>query len=176
MIIKLKEEQGVTIVELLIGLSLLGVVLGVAYSLYFFGMTSFSRGQQQASRQQEARFISRVLSDELRYAREIEVLDVKSENFLEDDSFFYIDERGNVVKAEATKTTILAELGDYDLLSLRFATSSDEGRVVDITIGVTSNSREYELSTSVLLLNLDASSKLPTKSGTILRYRPLQKL
>ncbi len=61
--IRLQRESGFSLVELLIALTLFGVVLSIGYSIHYFGIVSFDRGQNQMERQREARLISRILTE-----------------------------------------------------------------------------------------------------------------
>ena len=70
---KLKEFQGVTIIELMIALTILALVIGLAFTLQSYGLTSFTRGEGLASSQQNARYAARVLSDEVRYGQKVAI-------------------------------------------------------------------------------------------------------
>ena len=68
---KLKDSQGVTIIELMIALTILALVIGLAFTLQSYGLTSFTRGEGLASSQQNARYAARGLSDEVRYGQRL---------------------------------------------------------------------------------------------------------
>lgn len=165
--IELKSAQGVTIVELLIALTLLGVVIAMVYSLYLYGMTSFSRGNQQASKQQEARLIGKILSEEIRYAFEVEVLHNLPVNHRPDDAFILVQD-GTVLKVENGKQIVLADGIKTSDISLVFDTNASDPKV-DFLIVMGSGKDEYELASSIVVLNL--GSTLTDATGSILRYR-----
>lgn len=62
------EEKGLTLVEMIIAISIMGFVLALAYLLFFFGNSSFDRGTAQAHVQQNVRLVDELLKRELRNA------------------------------------------------------------------------------------------------------------
>jgi len=64
----LRSEKGLTLVELLIALALIGLVFALAFSLYAYGVGSFEQGTAQAAYQQKARLVHTLFKKELRNA------------------------------------------------------------------------------------------------------------
>ncbi len=95
--IRLQRESGFSLVELLIALTLFGgVVLSIGYSIHYFGIVSFDRGQNQMERQREARLISRILTEEIRYAKEITITNDTAD--IKDGQVCFLVENGSVVR------------------------------------------------------------------------------
>ena len=70
----IKNSRGVTLVELLISLALVGVVLSIAVSVFLFGNTSFRSGSSQYDLQAKVRFALFELTEDVRFAKEMTIL------------------------------------------------------------------------------------------------------
>lgn len=97
-----KKSDGFSIVELLVVLSLLGIVLALGYMYFGFGVKAYDRGEQRAIAQQASRLASGFITSEIRFANEIEInpSDSSFENgyryiYIEDESIKHINENGN---------------------------------------------------------------------------------
>lgn len=64
-----KNQRGVTLVELLIALTLLGVILAGIYSFFFFAQAGWDRSSAEARVAQEARLTLMKMKSEIRQAR-----------------------------------------------------------------------------------------------------------
>jgi len=97
----LKDQQGVTLIELLVGIALLAVVIGLAFNYYNVGASSFEVGERRTNMQQVARLAADNVIEELRYAKEIEIEDSKSNFNNEEDgwNYFYFTD-GNLMLKE----------------------------------------------------------------------------
>ncbi|OPL11142.1 MAG: hypothetical protein AVO34_03360 [Firmicutes bacterium ML8_F2] len=63
-------EKGFTLIEVVVTLTLLGLVLTALYSFYFFGLQSWQRGIDQTEMQQSARIAMDTMIRELQKAEE----------------------------------------------------------------------------------------------------------
>ena len=163
-----RSAEGITIVELLITLSLLGVVVAIVYSIYFFGMASFTRSEQLAVDQQEAREVMRVLVEDIRYATDIKVLQNMPEDPDGNDIYVFVKD-GNVHRLSGNQQIVIGNAESF-LTNLLFTASPEEQETIHIIVTVGAGSKQYEINTSVLVLNL-GSGALPANSGPVLRYR-----
>lgn len=68
---KLRNNRGISIIELLIACSLLVIVLGVGYNFYYYANQTFNFGLEQANLQNDTRIAVETISNELRYAENI---------------------------------------------------------------------------------------------------------
>ncbi|HHY10082.1 MAG TPA: prepilin-type N-terminal cleavage/methylation domain-containing protein [Firmicutes bacterium] len=173
---RLKSSFGFSLIELLIALTLLGGVMGAAYSLHYYGLISFSRGESQLSLQQDVRFAAKLLSDEIRFASEIEIINDGSFEVKEGAVYYLADEEGNIVKRRRqngiTKDQPIAEgSGEY---ALRFVgresgnwEDAPSGLLIEITVSGGTGNKKFELITTVLALNAAPTEK-NSYSGSIL--------
>lgn len=68
---KLRNNRGISIIELLVACSLLVIVLGVGYNFYYYANQTFNFGLEQANLQNDTRIAVETISNELRYAENI---------------------------------------------------------------------------------------------------------
>lgn len=69
------NNKGVTLIELLIVLAIIGIILQVVYSIFFVGNKSFNIGKDRGFAQQDARIASDIVIKELRTAKSISFID-----------------------------------------------------------------------------------------------------
>lgn len=163
----LKSSSGFSLMEVMMAIMLLGLVFYVAFSMYSFGVSSFQRGSEQMSCQQEARVVSNLITGKVRYAREILVLQAV-DSPLSAGYIYIFSQDGNVVLQTSEG---LSHLGDNtDGFNQVVSFASESPAVVRFKIDVLSSSSSYGLETSVVGLNLGAT--LPEESGPVLRYKP----
>ena len=98
-----KKNDGISIVELMVVLSLLGIVLALSYMYFDFGVKAYDRGEQRAIAQQASRLTSGFITSEIRFASEIDI-NPSDNNFesgfryiyMENESIKHINENGTV--------------------------------------------------------------------------------
>ncbi len=154
---RMHEDKGLTLVEVLLVTVLIGLVLSVSYSLYFFGTSAFSRGETQSVLQQKVRVAASRVVEEVRFAWEVEFIDLEEEAVpapSEDTSdpwqYIYVEpESGHLVHQTASGTrTILDEAEP----ALTFNRAGD--RILKIDLSADLQGTTYRTETEVLILNL----------------------
>lgn len=66
----LKNKKGVTLIELVLVIALIGIVLQVGYSIFFVGLDSYAVSNNKGFSQQEVRNATMFLESELKYAND----------------------------------------------------------------------------------------------------------
>lgn len=79
--IKIKEEQGATLFEIIIVVAVVTLIMMISYSLITTGYRVVWRGSEQARVQSEVRMISGFINDKLIYADELEIANSASTSF-----------------------------------------------------------------------------------------------
>lgn len=173
---RLKSSQGVTIIELMIALAIFGLVISVAFSIQSYGIASFSRGESLVTRQQNMRMVTRILSEEVRFAREVVVVDSQTDPGY---VYFWADD-GSILKRTEAETEIILSSTKNTSYSLEFNVTPKEGedekdpRIVEITVRSESPQGVYEVTTSVKGLNLPIEGIEKTGVGPVLGIKPLE--
>jgi len=67
------NEEGITLVELMVVIVLLSIVLALGYMYFDYGVQAFERGERQTIAQKAARLSSDFITNELRFTKEIEI-------------------------------------------------------------------------------------------------------
>ncbi len=155
----LSDEDGITLVEILIVLALIGIVHGLAFSLYYFGATAFSGGENQSIVQQRIRLASRIITDEVRYAYSVELFPElnlpNNANQFGDDQFI-VQDNGRLVLLNRYNYhdggRILLESDTIEFLV------GSSGRTLEFSLAAGRSDRSHAVLSEVLVLNLEAES------------------
>ena len=164
-----RQESGYSLVELLIALSLIGLVLSLAWGIYPFGVTMYSRGNDQSTLQQEERYLFEFLSRELMYAFGVEILGSLDEvpEPAAGEALLYSNEQGIWRKMDDQATLVLPASRASFELAFRGDASSKELLLFDYTVSLVKNPAiTHEVVKTLYLFN----SKLKGGTGTVLRY------
>ncbi len=193
----IKQQQGLSLIELVIVLSLLGMVLAAGYNYLSFGLSSYARGEKQTVAQHGLRLTSNYVKNELRYASLVEII-VVPDGFGSNDAaagygYFYTDNNSIIHIDPAGQSKVLAD-GPADELdySVTFLASNSEQSYLDtyaeylpeqfyetlIVFILDADQGFYTLGTSVQILNLELYEneiQVDPAAKTAMRYKkPLQ--
>lgn len=94
---RLADEDGFSLVELLMGLAILGMVVATIYGCFFAGARSWQKGVERMDHQQNGRIAVDKIIRELRYASYVEALSDNKElcfEFTGDDTIYYFKRVG----------------------------------------------------------------------------------
>ncbi|NLW39654.1 MAG: prepilin-type N-terminal cleavage/methylation domain-containing protein [Tissierellia bacterium] len=160
------NNRGMTLIELLIVLGIIGILVQLIYSIFFVGNKSFTMGRDKGFAQQDARIAAEFINKELRTANELEL----EASELEDRSHYYSIgyERGKLIKKVYNdgledidrRTVIHIE----SLESIEFYRGDDIG-LIKVIIRTMEKSEAFKLDLTILLENKpDMSGDLPHHS------------
>lgn len=94
---RVKGEDGFSLVELLMGLAIMGLVVAAIYGCFFSGARSWQKGVDRMDHQQNSRIAVDRIVRELRYASYVESLSNDEElrfEFIGDDKIYYFKRVG----------------------------------------------------------------------------------
>ena len=146
-----KNSQGFTLIEILITIIIASIVFGVAFSLQFFGLRTFSMGSSQAEVQQSARIVEEVLRKELRNAV-----------YIGDTQIYFVGEEEKTAPnylSFSGQTLSFGENGSSKLFIegiQSISISNKDQKTLSIVITGTGNS--FELSNEIFLNNTSISN------------------
>ena len=177
----LYKEHGFSIVELMVVLSLLGIVLALGYMYFGFGLGAFNRGERAAIAQQSVRLTSDFITSELRFANQIEI---NPDSGISETGFkyFYLNADNSIVFRDDDGTTerILADSNlDGMPFDLHFTSNVPDDVVI---FEIEADNGLYSIETRVQALNLELYReynlnlygeiiKLNDGDGTIIKYK-----
>ncbi len=152
-----KNDEGVTLVEILIASTLLVVVLGLGYSLFFFGTNAFSRGETHSIVQQNARMAADYVIGSVRYAKDLEIRDSDDLDELSSYQRILYSQNGQLFTTHESQEEAAFGLEDDIDLMIRFQKLSDDE--LELIITARQENTEYTLDTSITLVNIDKGPK-----------------
>ncbi len=148
-----KANKGVTLIELLIVLALIGIVISVIFSMFFFGSGTFFRGESQYGLQTEARFAIESLSRDLRFVREIEIIDDSGARAPKPyETIVYYDSVNNEIVKSFAGITTTYELNTTATNPLLFKKTSNN--TLHYALNGQDGSQNFVLQSDILLLNV----------------------
>jgi prepilin-type N-terminal cleavage/methylation domain-containing protein len=183
----IKNNRGLSLVELLIALFLLGIVLALGYNYFFFGMNTFNRGEQQADIQQNARLAADFITRSTRIAERLVILEdgynleaVVSELNLEAENYYVYhiyEDNGALWYSRIKEGEIESELfesisGQIDFeLDFSTGTSAPNILALQITANDQRGGGSFILDTEILILNLAMIENRSGGSGRAILYQ-----
>lgn len=156
--VTVRRSKGLTLIELLISIALIGIIMSAAFSLQIFGTKTFKRGEDRADNQFDTRMASEFITKEIRYAKSLEIL---SSIPTPASGFNYIFISGGRLQYYKNGIKINPPgIGDVSDFTLSFS------RVFDNTAGFKvgkQGSTDFDLDTRVSILNIGNASPYKIK-------------
>ena len=196
----INNKHGFALLELVITLTLLGIILAMGFMFYSFGVSTYRISEEQTDVQQNARLAADFIIKELRVAEKVIIVDgyedldigqlgmTHEEDtpvyylYLKDNSIYY-QEHENLAVGElpgpganlaALQESIAANI-DFNLTFKKSASEEGKDNIMEFDLSaINANSgRDYRLDTQLLVLNLDEIEvdNLSGDSGTALAYQ-----
>lgn len=162
----MKNEKGITLIELLIVLALLGIVLAIGYNIYFFGQRTFTIGETQTNLQRDVRFASAFITREVRYATELEVRnDVDN---VSGYNYIYLN-NNRITHRNASGQITEKTYAVIDLMSFVVVKPVGVNNfLLGFTINGSDEDRSYDLESEVMLYNL---KNVTENSDIVVKYK-----
>lgn len=180
-----KKNNGVTLVELLVVLGIIGLAISGILLIFVFGTRVFNFGSSQYDIQGNARFASQVLNEEVKYAADIEILDWDDMivGYRTDhttipvyENYIYYDNTNGIIY-KANRFSIKSQvIGINGVLNFKSVFSD---KVLKYNITAVNGSRSYTMNNELLSLNLGLGSSPtiktieldnPNDGGVVLKY------
>lgn len=147
----------------------MAVVLGVGYSFFYFGTTSFTIGESQSNVQQDIRLAADFITRQVRYAAELEILDENDaipETITNQDNYIFINDDGFIEFRNKDGSKIINHIttGGFELVFQPKA----EGKILYFKInGV---KQKYGIESEVMILNI-VDTIAGVNNGAAIRYK-----
>ncbi|MDW7673464.1 MAG: type II secretion system protein [Bacillota bacterium] len=150
----IKNEQGITLVELLVALTLITAVMAVGYSFLIQSVNIFNRGSDQTNLQQNVRIVASHIEEQLRYASGVELTANMPMSPNENKNYIYLQE--GVIKFKEAGEEPVNILGEsyalvFDELSF---TQGKLPNTLYYKIGAKQRKQEYNLVSELVILNI----------------------
>ncbi len=164
------NQSGMTVVELLIGLTVMSIVLISGYMFFSFGWRVFDLGTESSIVNNNLRMAAEVVSNEIRYAGVLNVINTADVpvNVDDDKVYIYLNANNRIEKKDNSGSIILPHDLDneisFNVLFTQIAPNT-------VRMNFTENTSGNSLETEVRLLNLSAGNPIGgSTSGQALEY------
>ncbi len=172
------KSKGVTLIELMIVLVIISIVLTVSFSFFGFANRILSKGEDQSVVQQGVRMAAHYISDEIRTAKDVTILEVLPAE-VDMGLYNYIYVEGSTIKhrnVDGTVITDVMKLGISDLVpELNFKVANNN-TLLDFKITSVLDDQDFSVTSEVTPLNLVAGdfvqidAAIAVAGGAVLRY------
>ena len=160
------NNNGITLVELLISLSIAIVILGLIFSLFFFGNTTYSSGTTQNNIQTDLRLASDIIRDNVRYASDLSVITTNGSGLDANLNYVYLTSDSKAIKlklvGESAKDIINFTGTDY-ILTTNFNKNGVTGNAVVFSNSISAKSTV----TQILKYSITGNSPSKNKNYSI---------
>lgn len=173
------KSKGFTLIETILVLSIIGIVIVTGFSIYSLGNTAYHSGQVRSHVQYEVQMVSDYVTQQLRYASEIYIMDTDEVPDVdaiteEDDNYIFLIPLGqgsSVVHRMKKGDHIIGDAVNKGIdFGLQFQ-SKQAGKVIWLNVGGICKSQGYNLDTEVFAANLPEAKRVSGEAGTAIRYK-----
>lgn len=148
------KKRGVTLVEIIIAIGILAIVLSSVYGFNLFGIRSYSLGESEWNLQNNVRMLSDLITNETRYASEVEITDKTP---VQGDGYNYFRTEGKEVKFYKNGELVSVFKGNtlpYMRYEVDFTASAGNELTFIITAYDERRGKSYKIDSKVLCLNI----------------------
>lgn|GEM_PF-3759917 len=163
------DEKALSVVELMIALSILLIVLALAFTFYFFGSRAFATGEERSLIQANVRLASMIITRELRYAEDVEIITGTPKHESGKRAIFKNNNGQIIIRDEQGEERVLSgELSDAITFSdLTFSISPDDNKLFVFSVSAESKKlQNYQLLSKVAPLNLKYAIRDNSNTGS----------
>jgi prepilin-type N-terminal cleavage/methylation domain-containing protein len=172
---KVFNKKGITLIELIIVLAIMGLVLPFVVQFFLLGTNIFARGESQTRAQQNARMATMYITTELRNAKSVMIINSidPSDTSSLDPDYNYIFVDGSTIKHIKTdlgiNVDIIREIAIGFTPTLEFNINSTNNQMIEFFIGGIdvqhSFARDFDLISEVTPMNIDENDSIGGTSG-----------
>ncbi|MTI94929.1 MAG: prepilin-type N-terminal cleavage/methylation domain-containing protein [Firmicutes bacterium] len=170
--INLRSQSGITLVELLVVLIILSLVMAGVFSFFLMGHKTYNLGRRQAQMHHDLRLVSELLTQEMRYAVVLTMLDdwddlPEQAEISPGERFLYFDEHsGQIIIADSQASRPLTNA------IISEASFWLEADMFSFKLGIISGDVAYSMESSVMLLNIENSGTMHSSVPALRYVRP----
>ncbi|MTV49379.1 prepilin-type N-terminal cleavage/methylation domain-containing protein [Heliobacillus mobilis] len=164
------RRSGFTLIELMITLSLLSIVIGLAYNFYFYFIRSNDIALKQSTVQQNVRLTKDIIESNIRYASNVTIgnsTSVVPNNYTK----IYVNNAGEIMKYDAINgdKKLLGMTSSTTDMTLLFEKSTKDSFIKVTVTGDIDGNNVYFITSEVLLYGGAISGN---NSGDMLYFLP----
>jgi prepilin-type N-terminal cleavage/methylation domain-containing protein len=171
----LTSNKGLTIIELIISIAVLGIILISAYSFLFFSNRTFSKGVTQRNVQSNIRIATDYITSQIRYATAVKILD-SIDNVKILDPLNNINAYENYIFYDSGKIVRLSRYNSNSFYvgvggGIEFSSMANE-KILKFIIRAVDGKQSYAIQSEVRPLNLEIEgNNINPDIGPVIFYR-----
>ncbi|WP_236914956.1 PilW family protein [Clostridium sp. Cult2] len=166
---KLLENRGLTLVELLITVAILGIMISFMFTFFHFNYDTFFRSATKYTTQTNLNEAIRIVEEELRFADRISIYDEKE--FENNKNYIYIKDSGIKIK-KANNERINLNIDDIVINVEESCFKLNKNLItMDIKVEYKSHDEEFRIKYTMELLNFNSDNDL---QGSIIEYSEIK--
>lgn len=146
MLKKITNNQGVTLIELILVAALMSLIFAAVFSVYLAGQRTFIMTSNQASVQQEIRKVSNLIVEELEFAHSWEISGTIPTSFDSNYSYIYVEN-------QVLHIRLRGELSTFSDVEYELSFLKAHEHVLRIRLEGTKDSNEFRFETEIRKLN-----------------------
>lgn len=168
----LNQKKGITLIELLITLALIGIVIAIILSLQLFSLSAFSKGDDQSNIQDRIRLAAGYITKELRNAYTIEILNSMPATKDIQKRYFYISDSDNKIKYyfSGVEKDVLSSSLPNSTLTITFHKDSINPKVLNYTINAIYKGQNYNITSAVFPKNISNTDDIKNTDGFAISF------
>ncbi len=151
---RLRNQKGITLVELILVIAVLGFIMAAALSFFLFGTRTFTLGSNQARVQQESRLVTTIVAADLRTALNVRVF--TAEGYTPDSDDYVVKRIGSGPYSLVYSRPGVADLTTASIftsMSFKVTTENSSKFITIDAVGVEGD-RSYTIASKMLLENV----------------------
>lgn len=156
------KKKGMTLIELMVAISVFSLLLTIVSTALLFSLKTIANGQQQASIQSSVRLASQYVTNYVRTAESVEILDALPDTLQEDTVYIAIkDNTLKLIKKDSQDLDIFnfneEGLGN-PVVTFNKGLAGDKSLM--FSIGYNYKGKNYSIQSEIALINMNSSSKI----------------
>lgn len=166
----LNNKHGITLIELLVALALVGLVLSICFSIFFFSNKTFSKGEDQSAIQSDFRLAADFVKSEMRNSEEVEIVTLDQiPNIDNGYKYLYVEDNTLKYKATASGFSPISKTSQIiDSVNPNFSIIEENGKYLLTILFLDNSVQSYQVEAKVLFKNLLYAN---LSSGYAIKYR-----
>ena len=172
--LNLKKEDGFTLVELLLTVTITGMVFLIAMSIFAPNLSLYLRASDEAKVHSELNIINRKIHDELINTTSVQLLSTVPNSFQSGFDYYYLNNNNKLVKVDSSgSSNVLHANLEFNTFEISlFKRSGDNQNYVTVSMDAALENADHDMEFDILLNNInDTDESDPNVNYIGIKYK-----